>query len=118
MAWRPHSKFSVNPDAPSALGVCDRCYRTYQLNTLKWQLEWRGISLEKTGFLVCDDCLDVPFIFNRPKRLPADPVPVPNPRPLYVQYTAPAATWDSNPSGIAMSGSSGRGWDDNLSEWL
>lgn len=118
MAWRPHGHANVDGNSPRAWAVCDSCGFTFNHYNLKFQQEWRGIALESTGFLKCRKCLDVPFIFNRPKRLPADPLPIQNARPLYVQYTAPALTWDSSPSGIAMPESSGRGYDDNLTEWL
>lgn len=81
MPWRPHGHFDVNPTSPRALGDCDRCYRTFNLERLQWQFEWRGNRLMNLRVLVCSECLDRPQEQNRPIILPPDPVPVFNPRP-------------------------------------
>lgn len=39
-----------------------------------------GNKIQKTGFLVCPTCFDMPNPTLRPKVLPADPVPILNPR--------------------------------------
>lgn len=72
----------VNPRHPDPAGICDRCGFMRNLSDLKPQMEWRGNSLQKTGFLVCyDTCLDIPHQFNRPVVLSQDPEPVANARP-------------------------------------
>lgn len=65
---------------PSAIGVCDICEDAYNLDSLRKQRQWRGNSLEETGFLVCRNCDDVPQDQYRSPLLPADPVPRSNPR--------------------------------------
>lgn len=72
---------------------------------MQFQYEWRGQSLQSTGFLVCQRCLDIPFIQNRPLILPPDPVPIENPRfenfnldnngPTLINWDQFLALWDS-----------------------
>ena len=52
----------------------------YNHNRLSWQYEWRGASLQNIRLLVCDECLDVPQQQLRAIVVPADPVPIMNPR--------------------------------------
>lgn len=79
--WHPTGRASVSARRPSALGVCDRCGFTYQLNRLRWQYQWQGMQLQNLRLLVCDECLDVPQIQLKTIILPPDPLPVLNPRP-------------------------------------
>lgn len=81
MAWRFHGHARVNPEAPSAFGVCDRCGRLFNLSDLMWQHDWRGTRLANLRIRVCSEDLDKPFPFFRPVILPPDPVPVKDPRP-------------------------------------
>lgn len=76
-----HGRARVDPSHPAAPGICDRCGMLWMLSDLQFQMEWRGPQLASTGFRVCHRCYDVPFIFNKPIILPADPVPVKDPRP-------------------------------------
>jgi len=59
-------------------------------------MEYRGNSLMRTGFLVCKPCLDVPYQGWRPIIIPADPIPLLNPRtePLLLEEnsTVPSNT--------------------------
>lgn len=73
---------------PRAFGVCDRCALWYNHHELKWQYDWAGASLINKRILVCDTCYDTPQNQLRAIILPADPVPIVNPR------TEPYA-WDS-----------------------
>jgi len=70
----------ANPMAPTAAGVCDRCGRVVQHNTLRFQFDWRGSSLQNIRLLVCADCEDVPQEQLRSFAVPADPLPIQNPR--------------------------------------
>jgi hypothetical protein len=70
----------ISARKPEALGVCDRCSLWYNLVDLKWQYEWRGTSLQNLWIRVCGRCLDVPQENVRAIQLPADPVPVFQPR--------------------------------------
>lgn len=65
---------------PRAFGVCDRCSLWYNHQNLKWQYDWAGASLINKRILVCDTCYDTPQNQLRAIVLPADPVPIVNPR--------------------------------------
>lgn len=65
---------------PEAFGVCDRCGIWHQLNALEWQYQWAGTRLQNLWLRVCARCLDVPQEQLRAIQLPADPVPVWQPR--------------------------------------
>ena len=78
---RPHGRARVDPTNPQAFAVCDRCRMLYNHAELRWQYQYCGSSLVNTRLLVCERCLDKPHEFARPVILPADPVPIPNPRP-------------------------------------
>lgn len=65
---------------PRAFGVCDRCSLWYNHQNLKWQYDWAGASLINKRILVCDTCYDTPQNQLRAIVLPADPVPIINPR--------------------------------------
>lgn len=65
---------------PRAAGQCDRCGLIYNHVNLQWQYDWRGASLQNLRLLVCDTCLDVPQQQLRAIVVPADPVPIMNPR--------------------------------------
>lgn len=81
MAWRYHGHASVNPTSPRAWGVCDVCGRLFNLDDLKFQVEWRGTRLMPNGLRVCKYDYDRPFPFYRPVILPVDPQPVFQARP-------------------------------------
>lgn len=71
----------IDPTAPEALGICDRCGLQYSLRDLRQQVQWAGTTLINTGLLVCTHtCYDVPSEFLRTLRLPPDPPPVYNTR--------------------------------------
>lgn len=65
---------------PRAFGVCDRCSLWYNHHNLQWQYDWAGASLINKRILVCDTCYDTPQNQLRAIVLPADPVPIINPR--------------------------------------
>lgn len=77
---RPHGRARVNPLAPQAFAVCDRCGKWINHVNLRTQVEWAGVRTVDTGFRVCDGCLDVPQEQLRSLILPPDPVPIRNPR--------------------------------------
>jgi len=70
----------ANAVHPRAFAVCDRCGIWYNHDTLRWQFEWRGVALQNSRLLVCDRCYDKPQEQNRTFTLPADPLPVTQPR--------------------------------------
>ncbi len=78
----PHNlRAPVNPNAPEAPGVCDRCGFLYPLADLQYQHEYLGEALVNLRRRVCPSCMDVPNEQLRPRVLPPDPVPVEDPRP-------------------------------------
>lgn len=94
---RPRSHFTVDPTAPSARAVCDRCGQMWQHSQLSFQFQWVGPKLQNLWVLVCPPCLDKPQEQLRTIVLPPDPVPILNARPE--DYVS-----DNNPlSGIGVS---------------
>lgn len=77
---RPHGRASVSARNPRAFGICDRCGFLYNHDQLQWQFDWAGASLINKRILVCDTCNDEPQSQLRAIVLPADPVPIQNPR--------------------------------------
>lgn len=77
---RPHGRARVNSRNPHAFGICDRCGFLYNHDRLSWQYEWRGASLMNIRILVCETCNDVPQQQLRAIVVPADPIPIQNPR--------------------------------------
>lgn len=65
---------------PQAFAVCDRCGMWYNHVNLRFQYDWRGASLQNLKLLVCNSCYDEPQAQLRAIVVPADPVPVTNPR--------------------------------------
>ena len=70
----------VSARNPQSQAVCDRCGIWYNHNRLQWQYDWRGASLANIRILVCDTCLDQPQQQLRAIVVPADPVPIVQPR--------------------------------------
>jgi len=65
---------------PQAHAICDRCGFRYNHVNLRWQYDWRGASMQNIRLLVCNTCYDVPQEQLRAIVVPADPVPIVNPR--------------------------------------
>ena len=65
---------------PQAFAVCDRCAVWENRVNLRWQFQWQGTSLQNIRLLVCRRCLDKPQAQLRAIIIPADPVPIQNPR--------------------------------------
>ena len=77
---RATGRASVSSSNPRAFGICDRCGFLYNHNRLQWQFDYAGAGLINKRILVCNDCNDVPQAQLRAIVLPADPVPIQNPR--------------------------------------
>lgn len=71
---------STSATSPQAHAICDRCGFRYNHVQLKWQFDWRGASLQNIRLLVCNTCYDTPQEQLRAIVIPADPVPILNPR--------------------------------------
>lgn len=81
MAYASRSgRARTSPSTPRAFGVCDRCALWCNHHQLKWQFDWAGASLINKRLLVCDRCYDEPQQQLRAIVIPADPVPIVNPR--------------------------------------
>lgn len=74
--------YSVNPDAPEPYGICDRCGFICRHKDLSFQRVIQGKQTVKTNLLVCPKCTDKLAEFTRTIRIPPDPVPIKNPRPM------------------------------------
>lgn len=70
----------TDPNNPRAQAVCDRCGIWWNHNRLRWQYDIRGPKLSNIRLLVCPDCYDEPAWNTRAIVLPADPVPIMQPR--------------------------------------
>jgi len=68
---------------PRAFGVCDRCGFWFNHDRLRFQFDWAGNALINKQLLVCSRCYDKPQQQLRAIILPADPVPIRNPRPEF-----------------------------------
>lgn len=73
---------TIDPSAPDALGICQRCGNLWNLRDLQYQFQWQGPQLQNTYLRVCPDCMDVPSEFLRTIILPPDPEPVLNALPI------------------------------------
>ena len=65
---------------PQAHAICDRCNFRFNHVDLRWQFDWRGASLQNIRLLVCRTCEDTAQTQLRAIVVPADPVPIQNPR--------------------------------------
>ena len=86
----------TSPSGPQAHAICDRCGFRYNHVDLQWQFDWRGATLQNTRVLVCDRCNDDQQQQLRAIVIPADPVPIMNPR---VQDFVAASTTSRATSG-------------------
>lgn len=86
----------TSPSSPAAHAICDRCGFRYNHISLAWQFDWRGATLQNTRVLVCRTCNDDQQQQLRAIVIPADPVPIQNPR---VQDFVAASTTRRTTSG-------------------
>jgi hypothetical protein len=70
----------TSASSPQAHAICDRCGFRYNHVQLKWQFDWAGASLINKRILVCNPCYDTPQEQLRAIVVPADPMPIINPR--------------------------------------
>lgn len=81
MSWASRSgRARTSATNPQAHAICDRCGFRYNHVNLRWQYDWRGASLQNLKLLVCNMCYDEPQTQLRAIVVPADPVPIVNPR--------------------------------------
>jgi len=98
MAYRYHQYARIDSTSPEAVGVCDRCNFVRNLRDLQFQRVYSGFAIINTNLLVCERCLDPLNPQDRPIVTTADPLPVPNSRPLNMtaQETNYRATMDDD----------------------
>jgi hypothetical protein len=78
--FAPKGHAKVDPQHPAAFAHCEMCGFQYNNRDLKWEVQWTGNEIRRTGHLVCPKCWDTPNYTIRAKTLPPDPVPIANPR--------------------------------------
>lgn len=76
-----YGRATINPSAPTALGICDGCGFLYNLHVLRFQFQWAGTGMIDKHLRKCPTCYDKPSEFLRAITLPPDPPPVVQPRP-------------------------------------
>ena len=88
MAYSSRSgRAKTSASSPQAHARCDRCGFRYNHVDLTWQFDWAGASLINKRLLVCRTCLDKPQEQLRAIIVPADPMPIANPRvEFFVDY--------------------------------
>jgi len=97
MAYASRSgRAKTSARSPQAHAICDRCGFRYNHVNLKWQFDWSGASLVNRRMLVCNSCYDEPQQQLRAIVIPADPVPIQNPR---IEYFVNAETNNRATSG-------------------
>ncbi len=104
-SWHPTGRARVSSRRPSAHAVCDRCQFRYNLGDLRFQHQWTGDQLQNIQLLVCRHCYDTPQQQLRAIIIPADPLPVLNPRPE--QYIEEVWTYRTTQSGAVRVTQSG-----------
>ena len=80
-SFAPKGHARLDPQRPMAFAICERCGFMYRHCDLRWDTQFHGKQIRRTGYLVCASCNDVPNPTLRPIVLPPDPVPILNPRP-------------------------------------
>lgn len=101
MSLRPHGRASISAINPRALGICDRCSFTYNLDMLSYQFQWRGPRLQNVRILVCETCYDEPQEQLRTFILPPDPIALKDPRPEnYADCDNPASHLGYDPANM------------------
>lgn len=65
---------------PQAHAICDRCGFRVNHVDLQWQYDWRGATMQNVRILVCNTCYDTPQEQLRAIVVPADPMPIMQPR--------------------------------------
>src|SRR6185312_354695 len=88
--WHPTGRAVTSPTSHRAHAVCDRCGFVVNRIELKWQLQWQGTQLQNLRLLVCRECYDRPQPQLKTIILPADPLPILNPRPDFYAIEVPS----------------------------
>ena len=81
MPWHQNGRARISARRPEAKAICDACGFMYSLADLRPRVQWAGVKLQTYNMLVCSRCWDTPQEQLRTIIIPADPLPVFNPRP-------------------------------------
>lgn len=100
--WTARGRARVSASNPRAFGQCDCCGFQYNLEDLSYQYQWAGQKLINQHFRVCPTCLDVPSHRYNPYAIPADPVPVYDPRieNFALEATGGTISWELGDVGL------------------
>ena len=90
---------------PQAHAICDACGFRYNRVDLRMQMEWRGASMASKNLLVCHRCYDVPQEQLRAFVVPADPMPIINPRPE--NFEGATQSYLTDDSGVGVTDENG-----------
>jgi len=114
---RPHGSASVSRSKPRAWAICDDCGFLFNKDELAWQYEWLGTRTQNTNLLKCSKCMDIPQEQLRVIVLPADPVPVEDPRPeRYTHDNNQIATIGTNIGNINQAAGIAAAFDANTNK--
>jgi len=83
----------------------------YSLRDLNYDYQWAGTRLQNLHIRVCFKCADVPQEQLRSIVLPADPVPVKDPRPEYYGIEVTSFLADPNGPSLLTEGGSALIWE-------
>jgi len=75
--------------SPQAHAICDDCGFRYLHVDLRWKVQWAGAKVQNLRLLVCKTCWDNPQPQLKAIVIPADPLPIYNPRPEAYAETVP-----------------------------
>jgi hypothetical protein len=110
--WHPTGRAKVDPRAPKAIGVCNRCGFWYQRSELVPQYEWAGVKQQNLELYICTrTCYDTPQIQLKTIIIPADPMPV------YRPFPEPFALDDTGGTDIPSGPSTGFMVEDVTENW-
>ena len=79
-SFAPKGHAKLDPQHPAAFAICEMCGFLYNHRDLRFEVQWMGNEIRRTGHLVCPRCWDMPNPNIRAHTLPPDPVPISNPR--------------------------------------
>ena len=92
---------------PQAHAICDACGFRYNRVDLRMQMEWRGASMASKNLLVCHRCYDVPQEQLRAFVVPADPMPIINPRPENFAVAVAETIYLTDSNGVVITDENG-----------
>lgn len=108
---------TIDPTAPEAFGICQRCGNLWNLRELCYQFQWMGPELQNKNIRVCPDCMDIPSEFLRTLILPPDPEPVLNALPMNFILAEQSYRWLGTENGYILATEDGAWLSTELQSW-